>query len=798
MQALTIWPSKVDFLDAPHFELRRDSASFGCIIKRGSRKIRVKGLEVVDSVVTFRRPCLLFASRYLVKIGNGDNFCSSQGDVGIGCFSGYYKTLIHSEHRSYANRGFHVGCILEEQAVGDNLSEENSEQIDACLEETRGEIIGGVEEGALHMVEIRTNEDIEVESRDTEEFEEEKKGVLHMDEIRTTEDIEVESRDKEEFEEEKKGRLDVRQLAQTLQFAESLDNVEAVLKGKEDLPLQVFASIIKGFGREKRLEPAIAIVDWLKKRHKENSDFDGPNIFIYNSLLGAVKHAGQLHKVEIVMKDVEEAGIAPNVVTYNTLMGIYLEQGRAVDALNLFEGIPSKGLCPSPATYTTALLAYRRMEDGDGALQFFLSVKEKYMNGELSKNDDEDWDSEFPKFRNFTSRICYQVMRRWLVKNGNFTTNVLKLLIEMDKADLPPSREEYERLIWACTREELCVVAKELYARIREKYSEISLSVCNHIIWLLGKAKKWWAALEIYEDLLDRGPTPNNMSYELIVSHFNVLLSAVRKRGIWRWGMRLLNKMEAKGLKPGSKEWNSVLIACSKASEAAAAILIFMKMVDRGEKPTIVSYGALLSALEKGKLYDEANLVWVHMRKVGVEPNIYAYTIMASLYVGHGKFDLVDYIIKEMVSTRNDPTVVTFNAIISRCAMNGLGGIAYEWFQRMKSMNIEPDYITYEVLIEALAKDGKPRLAYDMYLRAVNEGLVPSSQAYDAVIQSSETFGATIDVTALGPRPPEKRKKVATQKSLSDSSNLADASLRNQSSERQEFFVQQAGRDLSV
>ena len=54
------------------------------------------------------------------------------------------------------------------------------------------------------------------------------------------------------------------------------------------------------------------------------------------------------------------------------------------------------------------------------------------------------------------------------------------------------------------------------------------------------------------------------------MSHFNVLLTAAKKRGIWRWGVRLLNKMEEKGLKPVSREWNAVLIACSKASETAA------------------------------------------------------------------------------------------------------------------------------------------------------------------------------------------------------------------------------------
>ena len=92
--------------------------------------------------------------------------------------------------------------------------------------------------------------------------------------------------------------------------------------------------------------------------------------------------------------------------------------------------------------------------------------------------------------------------------------------------------------------------------------------------------------MEIYEDLLDKGLKSNNLSQELIISHFNVFLTAAKKRGIWRWGVRLLNKMEEKGLKPGSRKWNAVLIACSKASETSATVEIFKRMVEQGEKPT--------------------------------------------------------------------------------------------------------------------------------------------------------------------------------------------------------------------
>eukprot|EP00262_Sarcandra_glabra_P006539 TRINITY_DN18873_c0_g1_i1.p1 TRINITY_DN18873_c0_g1~~TRINITY_DN18873_c0_g1_i1.p1 ORF type:complete len:784 (-),score=148.85 TRINITY_DN18873_c0_g1_i1:161-2449(-) len=649
---------------------------------------------------------------------------------------------------------FALGLALEPEAIGNKFNKEGSNS-DCGLSEKN-------ERGEVGLDDIKDNGIVRKEGKDR--------------------------KDRSELGDETSNKVDVRALAWSLRLAKTADDVEEVLKDFEELPLPIYSSMIRGFGIDKKMDSAVALVEWLKKKRKESNGLIGPNLFIYNSLLGAMKQSEEFGAVDKVMKDMGEQGIVPNIVTFNTMMAIYLEQGRPNEALDVLVEIQEKGLAPSPVTYSTTLLAFRRMENVNHALEFFVQVREKYKNGEVGRDSGHDWENEFVKLENFTIRICCQVMRRWLVKGDHLTANVLNLLPDMDDAGVRPDRAEYERLAWACTRESHYVVAKELYRRIREMDGDISLSVCNHMIWLMGKAKKWWAALEIYEELLDRGPKPNTLSYELIVSHFNILLTAARKRGIWRWGVRLLNKMQDKGLKPGSREWNAVLVACSKASETSAAVKIFQRMVDQGEKPTIVSYGALLSALEKGKMYDEALRVWEHMCKVGVKPNLYAYTIMASIYIGQGQSEEVDSVIHEMISSGNDPTVVTYNAIISGCARNSMGSAAFEWFHRMRVRNIMPNEITYEMLIVALAKDGKPRLAYEMYLRAHNEALHLSSRAYDAVINSSQFYGASIDVSLLGPPPVEKKRILKTRKTMSDFCDLADVPRRGKPFDEEEIY----------
>ncbi|XP_057766996.1 protein LOW PHOTOSYNTHETIC EFFICIENCY 1, chloroplastic-like [Salvia miltiorrhiza] len=765
MQALTIWPSTSESWHScvvPQLDL--ELISFCSLVKWGERRKRLDFCNVHGH----RSLCL---SRYFKGCKNG--VCLAGQNYELKCKMLYLGSATASTISGFAKpkKGFlgtacDVSWALDEPTVGENCSIDELGRVD--------EVSGEIDRVECAHPKL----DVVAEGKDYgSEFD----GANNSGDD-----------DGEKVKNVSSQRVDVRALARRLSSARTSDDVEEVLKVERILPLQVYSTVIRGFGKENNLESAMALFEWLKRKSEESGGLVRPNLFIYNSLLGAMKETRKFNFVEDVMNDMAAKGVHPSVVTYNTLMGIYTEQGKESKALQIFEEMPSKGISPSPASFSIVSFAYRRLEDGFGSLAFFVEIRDKYKGGEIGRGDDGedwDWDHEFSKLESFTIRICYQVMRRWLVMRENRSSEVFRLLRKMDEAGLQHGRAEHERLIWACTREEHCVVAKELYTRIREVDNEMSLSVCNHLIWLLGKAKKWWAALEIYEDMLDKGPKPNNMSYELIVSHFNILLSAARKKGIWRWGVRLLNKMEEKGLKPGSREWNSVLVACSKASETSAAIEIFKRMVEQGEKPTIISYGALLSALEKGNLYEQALQVWEHMIRVGFEPNLHAYTIMASIYAGQGKFDLLDSIIKEMVAAGVDPTVITFNAIISSCGRNNHGGVGYEWFERMKLHNITPNEVTYEMLIEALARDGKPRLAYELHLRARNEGLELSAKAYDAVVQSAQLHGATVEVAALGPRPPERKKKVQIRKNLSEFCKLADVPRRSKPFVRKEIYT---------
>lgn len=562
------------------------------------------------------------------------------------------------------------------------------------------------------------------------------------------------------------GRIDVRALTLTLHDAKTADDMAELLKDYPYLPLQVYNCIIRRLGFAQRLDAAFAVVEWLKKNRTLNE-------LIYNSLLSAVKISKRFYKGSEVIDDMRSQGFEPNIVTYNTLMSIYIEVGKTKEIFNLFSQIEASDLSPSLATYRVILSAYKEMEDAYGALELFIKLREKYQMGQMQLQRDsfeEDLERAFVKIENSMVRICLSVMRKWLLKEENNTAEVLRFLSCMDKADVKLDHYFLGRLVWVCTRKEHYMLVEELYERLREPGLEgdLSVSVCNRIIWFMGKAKKWWAALEVFEEMLERGPMPNNFSFELVVSNFIVLLMAAKQRGIYRWPLKLLDKMGERDLTPSNKQWNTMLIACSKVYETEAAVEIFKLMVQKGEKPSVLTYGLLLSSLEKGALYDEAVRVWDQMQKANVKPNVYAYTIMASMYARKGDHDMVDLVLQEMAAARIEPTVVTFNAIISGCAKGRMGAAAFEWFHKMEGRNVKPNEVSYEKVIVALARDGKPKLAHQMYEKACKEGFVLKQRAHDAVFKAGGVGGVSVHMDGLGSYPVEGRKSTQIKSNQSD------------------------------
>ncbi|TKY63152.1 Pentatricopeptide repeat-containing protein [Spatholobus suberectus] len=226
----------------------------------------------------------------------------------LGCSEPKFGVILKPNKSHVGDLAPPLGWTLEEEGVGGELVEEKTDSNDASVN------------GELESVKS-----------------------LNLDHVQDS-DRERKMRGDHNGKEECDGKVDVRALALRLQTAKTVEDVEEILKDKGDLPLQVFSTIISGFGKEKRMDSALILFDWMKKRKVETNGSYGPNLFIYNGLLGVVKQSGQFAEMEAILNEMAEDGITYNVVTYNTLMAIYVEKGECDKALNVLEEIHRNGL----------------------------------------------------------------------------------------------------------------------------------------------------------------------------------------------------------------------------------------------------------------------------------------------------------------------------------------------------------------------------------------------------------------------------------------------------------------------
>ncbi|KAI5065633.1 hypothetical protein GOP47_0020328 [Adiantum capillus-veneris] len=514
-----------------------------------------------------------------------------------------------------------------------------------------------------------------------------------------------------------------RAIAHCLRNVQQVSQVDAYLHGLQ-LDPHAFTTAIQKLGHWKMVEQAFILFQWLRVQPDPDKQ---PNVFIVSSLLSAMKACRYFVHFNFVMDEVRRRCMEPNLVMYNIIIECYERQGCHADAMSYFVELVQRSLVPSYPTFKSLLWSAENSLNLRQLLTTFLSAKDALLEAGMQNAVEE--------LRDAASAICSRIISVGMLENKG-SDYIVRLLEMAEQSTLELSAPHYDQILWDCRSGYMhCAVAKHVMTQRWKVSPPVDVGLCNHVMQLMGTEKKWWAALEVFENMKEKGPPPDETSYSLIRSQFNFLLKASKERRTCRWNMQLLEKMEAHGIKPDQYAWDTTLVACALKVDPDLAVYVFEKMIEKGHQPNVLSYGALLSTLEKGGLYDRAEQVWKHMRKMRVKPNIRAYTIMISVYGASQKYEELRWLLNEMSAAKVNWTLITYNALITVCAKANNGQGALEWMQKLTGGGFEPDDTSYSQLVIALSKGGQAELAKTMFIRSRQLGLDVSPTAVNCLIK---------------------------------------------------------------
>jgi len=149
-----------------------------------------------------------------------------------------------------------------------------------------------------------------------------------------------------------------------------MDRAEEVKREKEAedpnlISSHLYASLIKGYGRQGKLDRCMELMSEMKGKQLKLSAVP------YNTLISALLANKKLNQAQKILEQMEEGGIQPSVVTYTLLIHEFSSMGNVAQAQAAFETMQKSGIFPDTGAYNALLDGFASIGQVEKVKQYF-------------------------------------------------------------------------------------------------------------------------------------------------------------------------------------------------------------------------------------------------------------------------------------------------------------------------------------------------------------------------------------------------------------------------------------------
>lgn len=415
-----------------------------------------------------------------------------------------------------------------------------------------------------------------------------------------------------------------------------------------------------------------------------------PDLYMYTAAIWAAADSGDAEGALSLMGDMKNNGCAPNVVSYNGVIAAYAKKGMALQACQIYDEIKEIGLASTRTTFIQLALCIEKRQDVEERIIMLENIFKK-----VDMND--EWKSACPIVESlinaYGSRGRYHdALNVFNRIEGHTDTRCLRAITSLCTSMTPPPWEDAISIIHSSD-----IVDDESACRV----DQVAL---GHVMLACSKAGKWEESLQLFRFY---------GSYNTPLAAVNSLIACCGRIGRTDMAIEILNEMEAYGVKPNSRTYRNVIIACNQAEHE-----------QRREVATIFHE-------EKAFQWWECAMSLLRrMKEEGLQPDIQTYSSVISACEAASKWQRALSVLQSMMNdsyTEESLNLYCFNAAIAACAKGGAWVEAVDLFERMKQKggsSLRPTIVTYGSLIEAVDTAGQKELAMSLYDEALRKRIV--------------------------------------------------------------------------
>ncbi|XWS61330.1 hypothetical protein CRYUN_Cryun07bG0117000 [Craigia yunnanensis] len=373
----------------------------------------------------------------------------------------------------------------------------------------------------------------------------------------------------------------------------------------------------------------------------------------------------------------------------------------------------------------------------------------------------------------------------------NLHNKILKLIREndLDEAALYTRHSVYSNC-----RPAIYTVNAVLNAQLRQsKYADLlslhrfitlagivpNVITHNLIFQTYLDCKKPDTALEQYKQFTNESPVnPSPTTYRILVK-------GLVDNGKWEKALEMKEEMAEKGLAPDNVVYSYLMLGCAKSGDSDGIFKLYEELKEKkdgvledgvvygslmkgyfmrgmeneamecyeeacGEnskvKMSAVAYNYVLDALSKNGKFDEALRLFERMKNEHNPPrrlavNLGSFNVIADGYCAEGKFKEAMEVFRLMGDYRCSPDTLSFNNLIDQLCQNGLLGEAEELYGEMGDKGVSPDEYTYVLLMDFCFKVNRIDDGASYFRKMVELGLRPNLAVYNRLVDELVKVG---------------------------------------------------------
>ncbi|KAK3013292.1 hypothetical protein RJ639_008200 [Escallonia herrerae] len=489
------------------------------------------------------------------------------------------------------------------------------------------------------------------------------------------------------------------------------------------------------------------------------SGFDVDNV-ICSRLIDVYVNSGELRDAVQVFENMPDR----NLSCWNKMICLFVGKKMTNQVLNLFNRMLAESVEPDPRTFANVL---RACSGGKIDFGYVKQVHGKVIRHGLgtntlvcnplidlySKNGFIETAKRVFGSLSVRDNVSWVAMISGLSQSGHEEDGI-HLFLKMHDSGTISTPYILSSVTSACTKIKLFELGEQLHALICKWGYLDEIFVCNALVTLYSRHRKFVSAEKIFSEMQHR----DEVSY-------NSLISGLAQCGFSERSLQLFEKMQVDSLKPDCVTvagllsacasvgalhkgrqlhsyaikagilwdviiegslldlyvkcsdvetardfflttqtenvvlWNVMLVAYGQLSDLSESVKIFLQMQIEGLIPNQYTYPSILRTCTSVSAFDLGEQIHTQVIKTGFQPNVYVCSVLIDMYAKHGKLDTALKILRQL----NEEDVVSWTAMVAGYAQHDFFVEALKLFEEMLDQGIRSDNIGLSSAISACA-----------------------------------------------------------------------------------------------